>query len=65
VRFNVRSGSDTVEPIPSYGDLETIGYGKDNVVMRNAAATRYTLFTRRPDPIAASASAAAQALSGS
>jgi len=35
----VRSGSDTVEPIPSYGDLETIGYGKDNVVMRKAAAT--------------------------
>ena len=25
VRFNVRSGSDTIEPIPSYGDLETIG----------------------------------------
>ena len=39
VRFNVRSGSDSVEPIPSYGDLETIGYGKDNVVMRQAAAT--------------------------
>jgi pimeloyl-ACP methyl ester carboxylesterase len=40
VRLNVRSGSDTVEPIPSYGDLETIGYGKDNVVMREAAATK-------------------------
>jgi pimeloyl-ACP methyl ester carboxylesterase len=39
VRFNVRSGSDTIEPIPSYGDLETIGYGKDNAVMRQAAAT--------------------------
>jgi pimeloyl-ACP methyl ester carboxylesterase len=39
VRFNVRSGSDTVEPIPGYGDLETIGYGKDNVVMREVAAT--------------------------
>lgn len=38
VRLNVRSGSDTIEPIPSYGDLETIGYGKDNVVMRQAAA---------------------------
>jgi pimeloyl-ACP methyl ester carboxylesterase len=25
VRLNVRSGSDTVERIPSYGDLETIG----------------------------------------
>jgi pimeloyl-ACP methyl ester carboxylesterase len=39
VRLNVRSGSDTVMPIASYGDLETIGYGKDNVVMRQAAAT--------------------------
>jgi pimeloyl-ACP methyl ester carboxylesterase len=39
VRFNVRSGSDTVETIPDYGELETIGYGKDNVVMRQATAT--------------------------
>jgi pimeloyl-ACP methyl ester carboxylesterase len=39
VRLNVRSGSDTVKLIPSYGDLETIGYGKDNVVMRQAATT--------------------------
>jgi len=39
VRLNVRSGSDTIKPIPGYGDLETIGYGKDNVVMRQAAAT--------------------------
>jgi pimeloyl-ACP methyl ester carboxylesterase len=39
VRLNVRSGSDTVKPIPSYGDLETIGYGKDNLVMREAVAT--------------------------
>jgi|EndMetStandDraft_8_1072994.scaffolds.fasta_scaffold72859_2 pimeloyl-ACP methyl ester carboxylesterase len=39
VRLNVRSGSDTVKPIPGYGDLETIGYGKDNVTMRRAAAT--------------------------
>ena len=38
VRLNVRSGSDTVEPIPSYGDLETIGYGKGNAVMRQAVA---------------------------
>jgi hypothetical protein len=30
VRLSVRSGSDTVKTIPSYGDLETIGYGKDN-----------------------------------
>jgi pimeloyl-ACP methyl ester carboxylesterase len=39
VRLNVRSGSDTVEPVPSYGDLETIGYGKDNAAMRQAAAS--------------------------
>ena len=39
VRLNVRSGSDTVEPIAGYGDLETLGYGKNNVVMRQAAAT--------------------------
>jgi len=39
VRFNVRSGSDTIEPIPSYGDLETIGLGTDNVMMRQATAT--------------------------
>ena len=39
VRFNVRSGSDMVENIPDYGELETIAYGKDNVVMRQATAT--------------------------
>jgi pimeloyl-ACP methyl ester carboxylesterase len=39
VRLNVRFGSDTVKPIPGYGDLETLGYGKDNVVMRQAAAS--------------------------
>jgi pimeloyl-ACP methyl ester carboxylesterase len=38
VRLNVRLGTDTVKPIPGYGDLETLGYGKDNVVMREAAA---------------------------
>jgi hypothetical protein len=37
VRLNVRLGTDTVEPIPGYGDLETLGYGKNNVVMRQAA----------------------------
>jgi hypothetical protein len=31
VRLNVRLGTDTVEPIPGYGDLETLGYGKNNV----------------------------------
>ena len=39
VRLNVRFGSDTVKPIPGYGDLETLGYGKDNAVMRQAAAS--------------------------
>ena len=38
VRLNVRSGSDTVKPIPGYGDLETLEYGKDNAAMRRAAA---------------------------
>lgn len=38
VRLNVRSGSNSVELIPGYGDLETIEYGKDNVAMRRAAA---------------------------
>jgi len=31
-------GSDTVVPIPGYGDLETIGFGADNVTMREAVA---------------------------
>jgi pimeloyl-ACP methyl ester carboxylesterase len=38
VQVNVESGTDTVLPIPGYGDLETIGYGKDNPAMRHAAA---------------------------
>ena len=37
-RLNQEWGSDTVVPIPGYGDLETIGYGSDNAVMREAAA---------------------------
>ena len=40
VRFNQQLGSDTVVPIPGYGDLETLAYGADNVVMRQAAAAR-------------------------
>lgn len=48
VRFNVRLGTDSVEPIPSYGDLETLRYGKDNAVMRQAAATT----PLRPMPLA-------------
>ena len=39
VRLNTRFGTDTIKPIPGYGDLETLGYGKDNSVMRHAAAT--------------------------
>ena len=31
-------GSDTVVPIPGYGDLETIGFGADNATMRKAVA---------------------------
>ena len=38
VRLNERQGTDAVEPIPGYGDLETFGYGKDNEMMRRAAA---------------------------
>jgi pimeloyl-ACP methyl ester carboxylesterase len=48
VRLNVRLGTDRVEPIPGYGDLETLGYGKDNAVMRQAAATT----PLRPMPLA-------------
>jgi pimeloyl-ACP methyl ester carboxylesterase len=35
-RLNREFGTDTVVPIPGYGDLETIGYGADNAVMREA-----------------------------
>ena len=38
VRLNQEMGSDTVFPIPGYGDAETIGYGADNAVMREAVA---------------------------
>jgi pimeloyl-ACP methyl ester carboxylesterase len=48
VQFNVQGGSDTVEPIPGYGDLETIGYGADNAAMRQAAAAT----PLRPLPLA-------------
>jgi pimeloyl-ACP methyl ester carboxylesterase len=39
VRLNVRQGTDTVKPIPGYGDLETLGFGGDNVVVRRAAVS--------------------------
>jgi pimeloyl-ACP methyl ester carboxylesterase len=48
VRLNVRFGTDAVKPVPGYGDLETLGYGKDNVVMRQAAASA----PLRPMPLA-------------
>ena len=38
VRLNQEIGSDKVVPIPGYGDLETIGFGADNAVMREAVA---------------------------
>ena len=38
VRLNQELGSDVVLPIPGYGDVETIGYGADNAVMREAVA---------------------------
>jgi pimeloyl-ACP methyl ester carboxylesterase len=39
VRLNQSFGTDSVVPIPGYGDLETICYGADNAVMREAAAS--------------------------
>lgn len=38
VQLNVTQGSDTIEPIPGYGDLETLPYGSSDAVMRRAAA---------------------------
>jgi pimeloyl-ACP methyl ester carboxylesterase len=48
VRLNQAMGSDTVLPIPGYGDLETIGFGADNEVMREAVAES----PLRPMPLA-------------
>ncbi len=48
VQFNVQGGSDTVQPIPGYGDVETIGYGTDNAAMQQAAASS----PLRPMPLA-------------
>jgi pimeloyl-ACP methyl ester carboxylesterase len=48
VRLNTESGSDTVVHIPGYGDLETLGYGTNNVVMQEAAAAT----PLRPMPLA-------------
>ena len=41
-------GSDTVVPIPGYGDLETLGWGADNAVVREAVAAS----PLRPMPLA-------------
>ena len=41
-------GSDTVVPIPGYGDLETLGWGADNATMREAVAAS----PLRPMPLA-------------
>ena len=38
MRLNQEMGSDTVFPIPGYGDVETIDYGADNAVVREAVA---------------------------
>src|SRR5215218_8681690 len=38
VRLNQGLGADTVIPIPGYGDVETISFGADNAVMREAVA---------------------------
>src|ERR687893_2244039 len=41
-------GTDEVVAIPGYGDLETIGFGADNAVMREAVAAS----PLRPMPLA-------------
>ena len=48
VRLNQEMGSDTVFPIPGYGQVETIKFGGDNAVMRAAAAAH----PLRPMPLA-------------
>jgi pimeloyl-ACP methyl ester carboxylesterase len=48
VRLNQGMGTDEVVAIPGYGDLETIGFGADNAVMREAVATS----PLRPMPLA-------------
>jgi pimeloyl-ACP methyl ester carboxylesterase len=48
VRLNQQLGSDTVIPIPGYGDLETLGYNANDAVMRQAVAAS----PLRPMPLA-------------
>jgi pimeloyl-ACP methyl ester carboxylesterase len=37
-RLNQEGGTDTVMPIPGYGDVETLGWGADNAAVREAVA---------------------------
>jgi pimeloyl-ACP methyl ester carboxylesterase len=48
VRLNQGLGTDEVVPIPGYGDVETIGFGADNAVVREAVAAS----PLRPMPLA-------------
>ena len=48
VRLNQEFGTDTVIPIPGYGDVETFDYGADNAVVREAVAAS----PLRPMPLA-------------
>ena len=48
VQLNQGLGTDKVVAIPGYGDLETIGFGADNAVMREAVAKS----PLRPMPLA-------------
>ena len=47
-KLNQDGGTDTVLPIPDYGDVETVPWGADNQVMREAAANS----PLRPMPLA-------------
>ncbi len=48
VRLNQGTGTDEIVPIPGYGDLETMSWGADNAVMREAVAAS----PLRPMPLA-------------
>ena len=48
VRLNQGTGTDEVVPIPGYGDLETMSWGGDNAVVREAVAAS----PLRPMPLA-------------
>jgi pimeloyl-ACP methyl ester carboxylesterase len=47
-KLNQSGGTDTIIPIPDYGDVETVPWGADNEVMREAAAAS----PLRPMPLA-------------